>query len=190
MSQTVASSRPGMGAMPFDGGVTFRVWAPHAEGVSVAGTFCDWDPEACPWRRGGWHLVGGRDRRTDRRRVPVPRARWWPGALAHRSPGAPADEFRRQRRGVRPGGLRLGHGRVPDAGLERPGHLRAARGHLQRGHARPAGHARGGAQTPRLPARAWHRRHPADAALRVRRRPFVGLQPGLPVRGGVGVRPP
>jgi 1,4-alpha-glucan branching enzyme len=37
-----------MGALPFDGGVTFRVWAPHAEGVSVTGTFCDWDPEAHP----------------------------------------------------------------------------------------------------------------------------------------------
>ncbi len=48
MSQPVASSRPGMGAMPFDGGVTFRVWAPHAEDVSVVGAFCDWDPRACP----------------------------------------------------------------------------------------------------------------------------------------------
>ena len=34
----------GMGArlLP-SGGTSFRVWAPHAEAVSVAGTFCDWD---------------------------------------------------------------------------------------------------------------------------------------------------
>jgi 1,4-alpha-glucan branching enzyme len=48
MSQLVASMRPGMGAIPFDDGVMFRVWAPHAERVSVTGSFCDWDAEACP----------------------------------------------------------------------------------------------------------------------------------------------
>jgi 1,4-alpha-glucan branching enzyme len=34
-----------MGALPHSGGVTFRVWAPHAEAVSVSGTFNDWDRE-------------------------------------------------------------------------------------------------------------------------------------------------
>ena len=33
------SSRPGMGAIPYDGGTTFRVWAPDASAVSVAGNF-------------------------------------------------------------------------------------------------------------------------------------------------------
>ncbi len=37
-----------MGAIPFDGGVTFRVWAPHAEAVSVVGPFNDWDPARDP----------------------------------------------------------------------------------------------------------------------------------------------
>jgi 1,4-alpha-glucan branching enzyme len=32
-----------MGAIPFDGGVTFRVWAPHAASISVVGSFNDWD---------------------------------------------------------------------------------------------------------------------------------------------------
>src|SRR4051794_32018767 len=32
-----ASVRPGMGATPYDGGVTFRVWAPHATDVTVMG---------------------------------------------------------------------------------------------------------------------------------------------------------
>jgi 1,4-alpha-glucan branching enzyme len=32
----------GMGAIPHPGGVAFRVWAPHAERVSVIGTFNNW----------------------------------------------------------------------------------------------------------------------------------------------------
>ena len=35
--------REGMGAIPFDGGVAFRVWAPNAEQVCVIGDFNDWD---------------------------------------------------------------------------------------------------------------------------------------------------
>ncbi len=31
-----------MGAVPHPGGVSFRVWAPHATAVSVTGTFLDW----------------------------------------------------------------------------------------------------------------------------------------------------
>src|SRR5205814_3198818 len=41
-----ASSRPGMGALPYPGGVTFRVWAPFAAAVTVAGTFNGWNPAA------------------------------------------------------------------------------------------------------------------------------------------------
>lgn len=36
------SLHPGMGAIPHDDGVTFRVWAPHARNVAVIGDFCDW----------------------------------------------------------------------------------------------------------------------------------------------------
>ena len=32
-----------MGAWPYDGGVTFRVWAPNATSVAVTGSFDDWD---------------------------------------------------------------------------------------------------------------------------------------------------
>src|SRR3954469_24244929 len=38
-----ASTRAGMGAVPFVGGTMFRVWAPHAERVNVIGTWNDWD---------------------------------------------------------------------------------------------------------------------------------------------------
>lgn len=38
----------GMGALPHDGGVAFRVWAPHAEAVHVTGTFTDWSEEGLP----------------------------------------------------------------------------------------------------------------------------------------------
>ncbi len=32
----------GMGAAPYQGGVSFRVWAPHADAIFVAGDFNDW----------------------------------------------------------------------------------------------------------------------------------------------------
>ena len=42
------SARTGMGAIPYDGGVTFRVWAPFAEAVCVAGEFNDWSADTRP----------------------------------------------------------------------------------------------------------------------------------------------
>jgi 1,4-alpha-glucan branching enzyme len=49
MAETAtASSHGGMGAVPYDGGVAFRVWAPHAGQVSVAGDFNDWSEDATP----------------------------------------------------------------------------------------------------------------------------------------------
>jgi 1,4-alpha-glucan branching enzyme len=38
----------GMGAIPNAKGVTFRVWAPHAEKVCVTGTFNDWSKTSTP----------------------------------------------------------------------------------------------------------------------------------------------
>ena len=43
-----ASSRSGMGALPYTGGVAFRVWAPFASAVSVAGSFNGWSAESAP----------------------------------------------------------------------------------------------------------------------------------------------
>jgi 1,4-alpha-glucan branching enzyme len=37
-----------MGAIPHEGGVTFRVWAPHAQRVSVIGSFNGWDIDKHP----------------------------------------------------------------------------------------------------------------------------------------------
>ena len=45
---TLPSGRPGNGATPFEGGTTFRVWAPFADGVHVAGTFNDWSSTTNP----------------------------------------------------------------------------------------------------------------------------------------------
>lgn len=42
------STMPGMGALPYSGGVAFRVWVPHADAVSVTGDFDGWDPLAHP----------------------------------------------------------------------------------------------------------------------------------------------
>ena len=48
MSMSVGTARPGMGALPHDQGVAFRVWALHAERVFVTGTFNQWSPDAHP----------------------------------------------------------------------------------------------------------------------------------------------
>lgn len=37
-----AAQRPGMGSIPYDGGTTFRVWAPNADTVNIAGQFNNW----------------------------------------------------------------------------------------------------------------------------------------------------
>ena len=42
---------PSMGAMPGAKGVTFRVWAPHAEKVYVTGAFNDWNKTSIPLAR-------------------------------------------------------------------------------------------------------------------------------------------
>jgi len=45
--------REGFGALPHPKGTTFRVWAPAASAVSVAGTFNDWDHQANPLQAEG-----------------------------------------------------------------------------------------------------------------------------------------
>jgi 1,4-alpha-glucan branching enzyme len=47
------SGRSGMGAVPFAGGTTFRVWAPHADSVAVAGSFNNWSTSAHPLAEDG-----------------------------------------------------------------------------------------------------------------------------------------
>lgn len=42
----IATKHSGMGAIIHDEGVAFRVWAPHADRVSVIGTFNDWNENA------------------------------------------------------------------------------------------------------------------------------------------------
>ncbi|MDM7952746.1 MAG: alpha-amylase family glycosyl hydrolase [Cyanobium sp. CZS 25K] len=56
---------PGMGSILCPDGVAFRLWAPHAQQVSVVGTFNDWDGSANPMtseERGYWyaHVKGAR----------------------------------------------------------------------------------------------------------------------------------
>ena len=45
------SRREGMGAILYETGVAFRVWAPNAVSVSVAGTFNGWSADASPLAR-------------------------------------------------------------------------------------------------------------------------------------------
>jgi 1,4-alpha-glucan branching enzyme len=58
----------GMGAVPHEDGVTFRVWAPHADSLSVIGSFNDWSPGAHPLSQedgGYWAAVVGEARAGD-----------------------------------------------------------------------------------------------------------------------------
>ena len=48
----------GKGAMPHAGGVAFRVWAPHAQQVSIIGSFSDWSSDRHPMQaeeNGNWY---------------------------------------------------------------------------------------------------------------------------------------
>lgn len=40
--------RGGMGTLPYESGVAFRVWAPHADAVYVTGSFNNWSPDSHP----------------------------------------------------------------------------------------------------------------------------------------------
>jgi hypothetical protein len=54
MSTTAAEEvRVGMGAIPHESGVAFRVWALHAEAVYVAGSFNDWSADLHPMTHAG-----------------------------------------------------------------------------------------------------------------------------------------
>ena len=51
MSTTTLTEHAGMGAIPHEGGVAFRVWAPHADCVFVMGAFNQWT-QSHPMQRG------------------------------------------------------------------------------------------------------------------------------------------
>jgi 1,4-alpha-glucan branching enzyme len=53
-----ATKSKGMGTIPHVGGVAFRVWAPHAQRVSIIGSFNDWDRDKHPMQaeeNGYWY---------------------------------------------------------------------------------------------------------------------------------------
>jgi 1,4-alpha-glucan branching enzyme len=57
-----SSDRAGMGAVPFADGVSFRVWAPNAASVAVAGDFNGWSEPADPLTHEGggyWSCFAG-----------------------------------------------------------------------------------------------------------------------------------
>jgi 1,4-alpha-glucan branching enzyme len=53
MSSASPSQHEGMGAIPYQEGTTFRVWAPHADKLSVTGTFNNWSKTANPMAHEG-----------------------------------------------------------------------------------------------------------------------------------------
>lgn len=59
LNDPVIDPLPGMGAIPHEDGVAFRVWAPNAQQVSVIGTFNDWQPgvDACSQEEHGYWYI-------------------------------------------------------------------------------------------------------------------------------------
>ncbi|MGE3313714.1 MAG: alpha-amylase family glycosyl hydrolase [Planctomycetaceae bacterium] len=59
MTTETSDRKGGMGAIPHEHGVAFRVWAPHASKVSVIGEFNDWSVDATPMvseENGNWYV--------------------------------------------------------------------------------------------------------------------------------------
>ena len=82
--KTAVKQHPDMGAILTARGVTFRVWAPHAEKVYVTGTFNDWSKTSTPLAReenGYWSTDVLRGK--NRRRIPIFDSRTqWASSLA------------------------------------------------------------------------------------------------------------
>ncbi len=105
MTAEAPSPRPGMGAVPFDGGTTFRVWAPHADAVVVTGEFDGWSAQTELARdgdaRGGtWSgdVPGARPGQEYRFLLRTPEGDLW-RLDPVRTPG---HQFRRERGDLRP----------------------------------------------------------------------------------------
>ncbi len=59
LGQPQSEKHAGMGSIPHSGGVAFRVWAPHADHVSVIGDFNDWSSTSDPMHSEGngyWYV--------------------------------------------------------------------------------------------------------------------------------------
>lgn len=59
LKDPVIDPLPGMGAIPHENGVAFRVWAPNAQQVSVIGAFNDWQPgvDVCSQEEHGYWYI-------------------------------------------------------------------------------------------------------------------------------------
>ncbi|WP_224962401.1 hypothetical protein [Geomonas subterranea] len=94
-----------MGATPHSGGVGFRVWAPHATGVSVIGSFNNWDGAKNPLQaeeNGNWYAdVPGAKIGDPYKYLPARYRKR--GVDAHRPLCPRGDRFDRQRGGPRSG---------------------------------------------------------------------------------------
>ena len=121
-----------MGAILHDAGVAFRVWAPHAEQVSVTGTFNDWSKDADPLASEGngyWYADVAACRVGDEYRYLIRTARQ---ELSRIDPYAREVTSSVGNGVIVDPDVRLAGRRLPDAALERAGHLRDARRHLPR----------------------------------------------------------
>ena len=182
-----------MGAIPGPGGTTFRVWAPHARARLRHRHVRRLGRRPRPALERDGTARAGRGPPTwrasspgDEYRYTIRIARRRP--LADRPVRPPGDELGRQRGRLRP--WRRSTGATTRSGC-RPGTTSSSTSCTSGRSRRPpiagAPSTRPASAAP-VPCEARHLGRPGDAALRVRGGHLLGLQPGAPVRGRVGLR--
>lgn len=85
----MVTGQTGMGALPIaGGGVGFRVWAPFAQKVFVAGEFNEWSNTADPLQpegNGNWSADLASAKVGSQYRYVIHPIVWWNSGLANRS---------------------------------------------------------------------------------------------------------
>ena len=122
----------GMGAIPHAGGVAFRVWAPHAQRVSVIGSFNDWDGDKHPMQaeeNGYWYADVAEAHVGDQYRFLLTTAK---GEFKRIDPYAREVTNSVGNAIVHDPSFDWAGGRLPSRAVERARHLRTACRHVQR----------------------------------------------------------
>ena len=167
------SARPGMGPTPYADaagtGYTFRVWAPNASAVGVKGQFNGWGTTPLVSEGGGiWSVDINGAQAGHEYKIRINNSFDKRDPRARRVVNSVGNSILYD-----PSGFRLGFGLVYHARSKRPGDLRNARGHLQRGNL-GSEFVRQGDRAAGSPPEPGHQRRRGHAAVRIPGRTKAG----------------